>query len=323
MATGFKRHGMFYVPVDFAPETKHWSESREPVYGGVIRLVRTALKIQGIDVFVQGMENLPLAGGALFAFNHTGYYDFILGGVPSWIKSQRLVRFMTKREIFDVPLVRNFMRGMKHISVDRSAGAAALEEAIERINDGQLVGIFPEATISRSFEVKDLKNGAIRIASTTGAPLIPVTIWGSQRIWTKGQPKNLRHPNVPVLVRVGKPLELTGDVERDLADLHRVMQAQLDDVRAEYNQLFGPFEPGLAWMPASLGGTAPTLDEARQLEKEDRERREAERTSKRERTLGRLNRIADAKANLAMGSAGFFEKLKLRLQLLRDNRRGS
>lgn len=321
MTSGFKRLGSFYVPEIFQPDTHHWAESREPVYGNVIRLVRAALKAQGIRVHIDGVENVPLTGGALFAINHTGYYDFILGGIPAWVRSRRLVRFMSKKEIFEVPVVGALMRGMRHISVDRAAGAGALKEAIAKINDGNLVGIFPEATISRSFEIKELKNGAIRIADTTGAPLIPLTIWGSQRIWTKDLPKNLTRPNVPVLVRVGTPLEMTGDVDTDLARLRAAMQRQLAEVQAEYAQLFGPIPEGEPWMPAALGGGAPTVERASELEVEEKAQRQQTREAKRQRKLSRVSRIADAKADLALGTAGFRHKLKLRLQLLRDNRR--
>src|SRR5699024_1501645 len=134
---------------------------------------------QGIRLTVFGAENIPVDGPALLAINHTGYYDFIFGGIPAHLRGRRLVRFMAKKEIFDTPVIGRLMRSMKHLQVNRAAGAASREEAVERLRQGQLVGIFPEATISRAFELKDFKNGAARIAAEADAPLIPVVIWGS------------------------------------------------------------------------------------------------------------------------------------------------
>lgn len=323
MNSEYRREGAFLVPADFTPHTVHWAESKEPVYGNIIRLVRTALRLQKIDVWVDGMDNIPATGGAVIAINHTGYYDFILGGSPAWLKSRRLVRFMCKNDIFAVPVVGAAMRAMKHISVDRSAGAGALREAIAKVKDGQIVGIFPEATISRSFEIKEIKNGAVRIAAETNAPLIPVTVWGSQRIWTKDLPKNLLSAKVPVMVRAGRPVELSGDIDTDMETLRATMQANLEAVRAEYNERFGPFEPGLPWQPHSEGGSAPTVEEAKVLTQQERARREEARIEKRNRKLSRDGRIADAKANLAMSSSSLTQKLKMRLQILLEKRRGA
>ena len=76
------------------------------------------------------------------------------------------------------------MRAMKHIPVDRDAGAASFATALRSLKQGEIVGVFPEATISRSFERKEFKSGAVRMAQASGAPLLPVVSWGGQRIWS-------------------------------------------------------------------------------------------------------------------------------------------
>ena len=83
-----------------------------------------------------------------------------LGALPQ----HRLVRFMAKSSVFDHWFAGPFMRAMQHIPVDRKAGAAAFEAAVRALKDGEVVGVFPEATISTSFTVKDLKAGAARMA---------------------------------------------------------------------------------------------------------------------------------------------------------------
>ena len=89
-----------------------------------------------------------------------------------------------------------------------------------------------------------------------GVPLVPCVIWGSQRIWTKDLPKHFR--DVPVIVRYGEPVALTGDAEADTAELKRQMQLLLDASRSEYASLYTD-GAGEAWMPVALGGTAQLI----------------------------------------------------------------
>ena len=71
----------------------------------------------------------------------------------------------------------------------------------------------PEATISRSFELKDFKTGAARMALEAGVPTVPLIVWGAQRIWTKDHPRNVGYKKIPVIVAAGRPLPPTGDAE--------------------------------------------------------------------------------------------------------------
>src|SRR5690606_8258454 len=122
-------------------------------------------------------------GGVLLACNHVSYLDFIYGGLAA-NPSGRLVRFMAKKEIFDHPVGGPVMRSMHHIPVDRGDGLGSYHRAVEYLRAGEAVGIFPEATISRAMEVKEIKSGAVRIAAAAGVPLLPVALWGTQRILT-------------------------------------------------------------------------------------------------------------------------------------------
>ncbi len=127
-----------------------------------------------------GTEHVPRSGGVLLACNHIGYVDFIYGGLAA-NPSGRLVRFMAKRELFTHRYVGPLMRSLHHIEVDRGAGVASYRTAVEYLRAGEAVGIFPEATISRSFELKEFKTGAVRIAAEAGVPVVPVVMWGTQR----------------------------------------------------------------------------------------------------------------------------------------------
>ncbi|MGH3925297.1 MAG: lysophospholipid acyltransferase family protein, partial [Pseudonocardiaceae bacterium] len=123
---------------------------------------------------VVGRENIPADGGGIVVINHTGYLDFALAGVPFWQAHRRLVRFMAKQEVFTHRVSGPLMRAMRHIPVDRAAGMASFRTAVEALRAGELVGVFPEATISRSFCLKEFKSGAVRMARAAGVPLIPV-----------------------------------------------------------------------------------------------------------------------------------------------------
>ena len=271
---------MITVPEGLEAVPDHPTEPHEGLYPRFVRLVRRVLAATRIDVTLYGAEHIPAEGGALIAGNHTGYYDFVLAGVGPHMRGQRLVRFMAKKSVFDVKVLGRVLRRMGHVPVDRARGASSIDAAVTELEKGRLVGIFPEATISRSFELAEFKTGAARIAHRAGVPLIPCVIWGSQRIWTKDLPKQLR--GVPVIIRYGAPVALTGDADADTAQLRAAMQELLDASRAEYAERHGTGE-GEPWMPASLGGTAPTLEEADELYRLEREARAEKKARKRGR----------------------------------------
>ncbi len=310
------RGGMFRVPADLPRVPDHPTESRERFYNGVIiRALKALMRAQGLQITVFGAEHLPTTGGALLAMNHTGYYDFIFGEIPGHVRGKRLVRFMAKREIFSVPVIGTFMRWMDHVSVDRSAGSSSREEAVARLDRGQIVGIFPEATISRSFELKDLKTGAVRIAAEADAPLIPVVSWGSQRVWTKGMKKQLGRTHLPIHMRLGPPVDPSGDPEEATERLRTAMQELLDTTRTAYEDEHGPFPAGARWLPVSLGGSAPTPEEAATIDAEATTARQAKKEKKAARTSAKIAERMDRRADAALGNArGLIEGLKGRLR---------
>ncbi|MFN8072252.1 MAG: lysophospholipid acyltransferase family protein [Mycobacterium sp.] len=246
----------------------------EPVYGGAIRAARLLWRIQGLRFTVTGVENLPTTGGAVVAINHTGYLDFTFAGLPAYLSHpRRLVRFMAKQEIFDHGIGGPLMRGMRHIPVDRSSGAASFDAAVQALKDGELVGVYPEATISRSFELKEFKSGAARMAIAADVPIVPHIVWGAQRIWTKDHPKKMWRPKVPISVAVGEPIQPTLPPVELTALLRSRMQHLLDQVQDAY----GPYPPGEFWVPHRFGGGAPTPAQAAELEAAEAAERAARR----------------------------------------------
>ncbi len=248
----------------------------EPVYGTVIQLARLVWRVQGLKFTITGVENLPRTGGAVIAINHTSYFDFTFAGLPAYRQHLgRKVRFMAKKEVFDHKTTGPLMRGMRHIEVDRNSGAGSFEQACQKLKDGEFVGVYPEATISRSFEIKQFKSGAARMAVAAGVPIVPHIVWGAQRIWTKGHPKKLWRPKVPISIAVGTPIEPTLPPAELTALLHSRMQHLLEQVQDSY----GEHPAGEFWVPHRLGGGAPTLAEANRMDADEAAAKAARRTA--------------------------------------------
>ena len=224
------------------------------VYPPVIVAIKAFWKYLGLQFTFVGESHVPRKGGAILAINHVGYLDFAIAGTAA-LPANRYVRFMAKKEIFDHKIAGPLMRGMHHINVDRSNGAASFVAALRALRGGEIIGIFPEGTISRSFEIKELKSGAVRLAMGAGVPVIPTIVWGSQRIWTKGVKKDLRRKNVPITVAFGEPLffEKNGDVEAGEALLRETLLSALHEVQDRYPDS----HVGQRWAPLRLGGSAP------------------------------------------------------------------
>lgn len=226
------------------------------VYPPVIVALKSFWKFLGLKMDFQGLEHLPDQnhGGAILAINHISYLDFALAGTAA-LPMKRYVRFMAKKELFDNKVAGPLLRGMHHISVDRANGSASFVAALRALRDGEIIGIFPEGTISVSFEIKELKSGVVRLAQGAEVPVIPTIIWGSQRLWTKKVKRNLRQRGVPISVTFGEPIYFKkgSDVEAGEEILRSAMVKMLHEVQEKYPDS----HVGQRWAPVRLGGTAP------------------------------------------------------------------
>ena len=243
-------------------------DPRDRPYRFVIRLALVVFRLFRFRFDVRGAEHVPTSGGAVVCSNHVSYLDFTFLGLAAQ-PQHRLVRFMAKASVFQHRFSGPFMRAMHHIPVDRKAGAAAFDLAVRALKDGEVVGVFPEATISSSFRVKEVKAGAARMALDAGVPVIPAAVWGGQRLFTKHHPIEFRR-GVAVTVVLGDPIrpEPGEDPRRLLQRIRTAMEELLDEAQRTYPQ--SPAGPeDLWWQPAHLGGTAPTPEEALRLDHSD------------------------------------------------------
>ncbi|HWC13620.1 MAG TPA: lysophospholipid acyltransferase family protein [Actinomycetota bacterium] len=163
---------------------------------------------------IEGLDNIPRKGPALLAFNHISYLDPL---ATAYVvdKSRRVPRFLAKSELFADRRIAWILRGARQIPVQRGTADApmAMDEALASLERGEIIVIFPEGTITNDPELNPMegKTGAARLALGSDAPLIPCGVWGTQNIWPKGYSKRWWPPRQDILVRVGEPMEVSGD----------------------------------------------------------------------------------------------------------------
>lgn len=252
----------------------------EPVFRTLEIAARMAVRATGTRIDYHGLENIPATGGAVVAINHTSYIDFLPAALAAMYRKRRM-RYMIKAEMQDVKIVAWLIKHTGTIPVDRRAGAGAYAVAVERLRAGELVGVYPEATISRSFELKEFKTGAVRMAIEAQVPILPLIVWGAQRVWTKDHPHALGRKKIPMIVSIGYPLPPTTTSHELGTAMRTAMTELLHKAQLEY-----PHPEGAFWVPRRLGGTAPTLEEAKRLDEAElaeRARKRAEREARSQR----------------------------------------
>lgn len=247
-------------------------KTREPIYVVAIGIGRSLFASWRLKHRATGLANIPDTGGAVFAMTHFGYLEFALVEWQTWLHNRRRIRFMATKRAFDKPFVGWLLRGMKHIEVDMSAGGAAYASAVQALRRGEIIGVFPEAGVSASFTVRELKTGAVRLAAEAGVPVIPVAVWGGQRLLTKNRRIKLRERfGVEVDFAFGAPITVTADdsVSDKTDQLRQELQGLTDQLQQNY-----PIDgAGNWWQPRHLGGTAPTVEEAAAADEERARRR--------------------------------------------------
>ena len=209
---------------------------------------------------VSGTEHIPAEGPAILCANHRSYFDVAAVGFAI-AKRGRPVRFLGKKEVFDAPLVGDLARAMGGIRVERGTGSdEPLKEALAALEAGEIVALMPQGTIPRGRGFFDpvLKGrwGAARLAAMSGAPVIPMGLWGTEKVW----PRNAKIPNLwnvtdppDVRIRVGAPVPL-GLADPGI-DTDHLMAAIVDLLPPEAHEWHEPTADQLAAaMPSNRKG---------------------------------------------------------------------
>lgn len=222
---------------------------------------------------IDGVDNIPSERAAIVCGNHRSYFDVFAMAVTV-ARSGRPVRFLGKKEVFDAPVVGQLATALGGIRVERGTGSdQPLDAALEALRAGELVAIMPEGTIPRgpAFFEPELRGrwGAVRLARAANVPLVPVGLWGTEKVW----PRSARLPNVlnishppTVRIRVGLPFEVsTDDHETNTRRLMSAISFQLPDearirrVPTE-DELRLTFPPGYKGDPSSEFERRPGTD---------------------------------------------------------------
>jgi putative phosphoserine phosphatase/1-acylglycerol-3-phosphate O-acyltransferase len=200
---------------------------------------------------IDGVENIPEDGPAIIVGNHRSYFDPMAVAVVI-ARTERTVRFLGKKEVFDAPVIGQLAAAMGGIRVDRGTGSdEPLKAAVEALERGEMVAVMPQGTIPRGIAFFDpvLKGrwGAARLAAMSRAPVIPIGLWGTEKVW----PRSARLPNVlnvadpPLItIRVGPPVALK--YQSPDADTKRIMKALMALLPAESRVKRTPTDEELA-----------------------------------------------------------------------------
>ncbi|MET1088793.1 MAG: lysophospholipid acyltransferase family protein [Arthrobacter sp.] len=237
-----------------------------------------------IRIIATGLEQLPVPGpgprrgttravlpgsGAVFAVTHLGYVDFAPIELILWKHARAQLRFLIHQGAADHWLAGPAISAANSVVVGYTGRAGALDEAVARLRSGEYLAVFPEGGVSRSFKVRECKTGAVRMAAEAGVPIIPVSVWGAHRLLTRGHGFSPRRAwRAPVRIHVGEPLHVPPDVDAEAAtdQLRTRLQWGVDACMADFPL---PAVPGAWWIPADLGGGAPTDAERQLLDAED------------------------------------------------------
>lgn len=236
---------------------RRWPVMHLDVPSGVAKVPVVGLEAQQVlmkfarpEVFpyakfkISGTENIPLDGAAIICGNHRSYFDIAAVSLAV-AKTGRAVRFLGKKEVFDAPVIGPLATALGGIRVERGTGSdEPLLAATESLNAGDLVAIMPQGTIPRGLAFFDpiLKGrwGAAKLAAQTRAPVIPIGIWGTEKVW----PRNAKLPNITnvtsppeIIIVVGAPVELSyTDADADTVAIMSAISALLPPEAREYRE---------------------------------------------------------------------------------------
>jgi 1-acyl-sn-glycerol-3-phosphate acyltransferase len=167
---------------------------------------KTLLRITGVQVEITGEENIPVNTPLIFMANHQSNFDIL--ALLANIQVQ--FRWLSKKEIFYIPIIGYAMKRAGYISIDRENHAKAIDslgEAAQKIREGKSVMTFPEGTRSRDGKIRSFKKGLFYLALEAGAPIIPISIKGSRAIMPK---KSLQINPGEITIIIDKPIYIKG-----------------------------------------------------------------------------------------------------------------
>lgn len=172
----------------------------------------------GAKVIAIGEDRIPTDTAVLYVGNHRSYYDIIL----TYLRVPRLTGYVAKKEIEKVPILKNWMRNLHCLFLDRKdirQGLKTILEAVELVKSGISVTIFPEGTRSREPDVMlPFHAGSFKIADKGDVPIVPICIVNSSALWEDQFP---RMKKATVIIEYCEPIymkDLSKEDKKNIAD---------------------------------------------------------------------------------------------------------
>ena len=267
---------------------------RETAYRTIVRTGQALIRALAMRVRVSGAEHLPAAvrpgerrrrfrpvrpgTGAVVAITHSSLLDFVFAEAAVFPAARVHMRFMIAMRYSRSRFMEAINGLCGHIPVDRDRPAGAVERAVRVLCDGDWVAMFPEGGRNHAIRPGELRTGAVRMAAQAGVPVVPVAVFGGGRLLGGGEGfRWARLWRAPISVVIGEPLTVgpDEDVRAATARLRDALGVAVDRAIASFP---GRLEAGAPWVPADLGGGAPTVEEAEVQRRARKGRLESDRS---------------------------------------------
>jgi 1-acyl-sn-glycerol-3-phosphate acyltransferase len=212
----------------------------------------------------RGMEHIPAEGGVIVAVNHVSHADPFMTAHFVY-DAGRWPQFLGKASVFQVAVVGWLLRQVRQIPVQRGTvdAARALDAAIAAVKAGDAVVIYPEGTTTKEPDLWPMrgKTGVARLWLATGAPVVPVAVWGPQEIFHPRTGKLRLRPRTPVTMVAGPPLDLSefAGAAATTATVNRITEVVMLRLRDMVAEIRGAVPPAL-WSPVIPAGAAAEAD---------------------------------------------------------------
>ena len=181
---------------------------------------RLIIIVVGIDVTIQGLDNVPKEGAVVFVGNHQSNFDIaVLLGCINKSKG-----FLAKKELSIIPIIRSWMNKIECVFIDRGnlrQSVKAIQKCIDVLKNGQSMVVFPEGTRSRGPLMGAFKKGSLRIVEKSGVPVVPVTVNGTYRIM---EANNSRIKPASVTVNIAPPIYYESLSKEEQRDIHIIIR---------------------------------------------------------------------------------------------------
>ncbi|MCW2781996.1 MAG: 1-acyl-sn-glycerol-3-phosphate acyltransferase [Marmoricola sp.] len=233
------------------------SERKGWAFTFVVAVMRPALTVFSKRNWIDG-EKIPATGGCVVVMNHISHIDPLALG-HLLLNHGRLVRYLTKQELFETPIVKRIVKNAGQIPVPRLTvdASQAFDAAVEAVEQGQCIGVYPEGTITKDPDGWPMrgKTGAARIALATGCPVVPIGQWGAQDVLPAYSKKPNLFPRRTTSYKVGDPVDLSDLKDKPLTNevLHEATDRIMAAITSLVEDLRGERAPDERFDPKTAG----------------------------------------------------------------------